>query len=659
VKPPAVAVLACALAIAAPARGALDPATARVDAAAARADERYRFCDEPRLPLSQRARSLCPHASEIPSCDGFASACAAAAAGRDQCAAPSQPRPDREWPGWPWIAGLARLLGGLAKGAVWLMVLGLAAAVLAPAWGALRRARRDRGLRDPDPAAAKAAETRRATGDSGAPLGGDAGLLARADRHAARGENALAMQVYLAASLCALDRRGSVRIASGRTNGEYVRSCSVAEEKQRLREIVREVERVQFGRQDATSHAVAAVALHARVLVSPKALAPTLVALTLALPLCALCACGGGDPACYRDPRPGDDPAGLELFYDVLRRQRVTIEPLGQSLATLEIGDSAAQPAVVVDLQRTWVDEETRDHLVQWVRAGGELVLAGSPDAWPPELGAGGAVVPGSHQVLVRVGVHSGAQADDEAAAAPPAPAVARARAQLAEDTALQIAGDGEGVVASFEDGSAYAVRRSLGRGHVLGVAGDELFTNAGLSRDENAAAMVALISNADRPDFRVAEPHQGVAPPSTPWASLARAGLGLGLVHALFAIAAAFLSTGVRLARPRSAPLPRRRSFTEHVRAVGALYACTGSAAHALSAYARFAEERLRARMPRGTSDIPEFLASRTQQPVDRCRTLWTRAVAPSGGRTPSREELAVLRDLSALCSSAMAQDR
>jgi hypothetical protein len=213
--------------------------------------------------------------------------------------------------------------------------------------------------------------------------------------------------------------------------------------------------------------------------------------------------------------------------------------------------------------------------------------------------------------------------------------------------------------VAKFDDGSAYAARVSIGDGHVLAVANDELLTNAGLSRAENAAAMVLLMSNVDRADFRVAETYQGVSPPSAPWTSLARAGLGLGLVHAGFAVAIVFLSAGVRLARPRAAPLPRRRSFTEHIRAVGALYARTGNAGHALAAYTRFAEERLRARMPRGARDIPEFLASRTRQSVDRCRSLWGRALGAGTDDASVGDELTVLRDLSALCATAMAQDK
>jgi hypothetical protein len=188
-------------------------------------------------------------------------------------------------------------------------------------------------------------------------------------------------------------------------------------------------------------------------------------------------------------------------------------------------------------------------------------------------------------------------------------------------------------------------------------MAGDELLTNAGLARPGNAAAMVAILSNADRLELRIADPEDGVSPPSTPIAALLRAGLGTGLVHALLAVGVLFLAAGTRLARPRPLLPPRRRAFAEHVEAVGALYARTRNAPHALAAYARFADDRLRARMPRGSGDVAAFLASRARLPLDACQRLWARAVQAKAGAPPLGDELAVLRDLSAATTAAMAQ--
>lgn len=647
--------VAWASTIAIPARAALDPSAAMADVEALRARDAYSFCEDPRLPLSSRALALCPDAAEIAACAGFASACRAASEGRDPCGGPSAPSA-RASQRPAWVGGLARAVRGVATAAIWLCVVGLGIALLAPAWAALRRSRSDRTLRD-EVSRRRAIDPRRERTDR-APLG-EGALLARADRCAAAGEGVLALQLYLGASLIALDRRGAIRVAEGRTNGEYVNDCADDDDRRRLREIVREVERAQFGRYDVTPPVVEAVSRHARTVVRER---PSLSALAtvsaLALSAIVLCACGRGDSACHRPAQPGDDPAGFELFYGVLRRQNVHVEPLEQSLASLAPAtphDPHRAPTVVVDLERTPLDDETQEHLVQWVRSGGELVLAGLPDAWPREFGLVATNVDGSRSAVVRGSTTPDCRVKGTSASL----CAKEVLAHLASGAAFDFSGGRHGVVASFEDGSIYAAHVPLGRGRLLAIASDELLTNAGLSRADNAAAMVLLMSHADPVDLRVAEPHHGVAPPSTPWTALTRAGLGLGLLHALLASAVLFLAAGRRLARPRPAAAPRRRRFIEHVRAVGALYARTGNAAHALSAYAQFAEERLRVRMPRGTSDIPEFLASRSEQSVERCRALWTRALAARGGGPSAGDELAVLRDLSVLYAAAIAQDR
>ena len=644
----------CVSAIAGPAAAALDPSIARSDVEALRANDAYAFCDDPRLPLSPSALSLCPDAAEIAGCGGFASACSAAAEGRNRCGPSSAPSTSEVR--LPWLGGLAQAIHGFATALIWALVAALGMALLVPVLVALRRSRIDAPLRDDGPGDTMSKPSRAQT-ESAPP--GEAALLSLADRFAAAGQGEVALQLYLAASLSALDRRGAIRAADGRTNGEYVQNCADADDRRRLGEIVREVERVQFGRYDATPQVVAAVARHARTLARVTATAPaltTLMTLALAVAPIVLCACTRGDPACHRLARAGDDPAGLELFYGVLRRQHVHVEPLTQSLASLRPAgdDPAGAPTVVVDLERTALDEETQEHLIQWVRSGRDLVLAGLPAVWPRELG-----VVATHSLASRrVTVH-GKASHDCPEQAPDASCTPAAQPHLAGVAAFELPGDDEGVVASFEDGSIYAARLHLGRGHVLAIASDELLTNAGIARADNAAAMVLLMSQVDPVDVRVAGPHHGVSPPSAPWTSLTRAGLGLGLLHALVASAVVFLAAARRLARPRAAAPPRRRRFVEHVRAVGAVYASTANGAHALSAYTRFAEERLRARMPRGASDIAEFLATRTEQPVERCRALWTRAVAARGAPAPVGDELAVLRDLSGLCAAAIAQDR
>jgi hypothetical protein len=640
------------LGVSGPAHAVLDPTRAQSDVDAAMRDKDLAFCRDPRQPMSPRAQSLCGHATEIPGCAGFQAACAKTAPPpRSPSWTPPTPPPT------PLLA-IPGMLGTLAQLLVWLLVAALVVAVLVPIILAIARMKRSKR---PDAEAGKEeakGEQQPAVVDLPAITDEDA-LLARAGELARRGENAAALQLYLAASLRALDKRGAVRLARDRTNGEYVRGCSDAGMKPPLRDIVREVDRVQFGGEQATQDAVARAAQRAVAIV--RALPVMLVALALA----CLLGCGGG-AASKVAPKFGDDPAGDELVKEVLRRQGVKAEVLETALATMPVPKPGERtPAVLVDLERTELDADTRDHLVEWVDAGGVLVLFGSPGAWPAKFGAAPTYSTGPHKITVRRLLARSTPAegdeDDEPSSDPGDSAVysrTTERGELASGEALGIS-KATDRVAWFDDGMTYAAVVTYGKGYVLGVASDELLLNAGLARPGNAAAMIAILSNADRVEMRLAEPDDGVSPPTSPIAAMTRAGLGVGLVHALVAALVLFFAVGVRLARPKPSPPPRRRAFSEHVEAVGALYARTRNAPHALGCYARFADERLRARMPRGAGDIPAFLASRARMPLDGCQRLWMRAVQAKAGAPPLGDELAVLRELSAVYAAAMAQDK
>jgi hypothetical protein len=314
------------------------------------------------------------------------------------------------------------------------------------------------------------------------------------------------------------------------------------------------------------------------------------------------------------------------------------------------------------------------------VKAGGVLVLVGNPYEWPKPFGATSAHSPlPPHRItvkrlLARTSTAVGTDDDegddeDEEDAGPPVHsahppgdgnvyAKATERGELVDGTALAFSVATERV-ATFGDGMTYAAVLAHGKGYVLGIASDELLKNAGIARPGNAAATVAILASADRLEMKLAGLEDGVAPPSTPVAALLRAGLGVGLIHAAFATLVLFFAAGVRIARPRPELPPRRRAFAEHVEAVGSLYARTKNTAHALASYARFADERLRARMPRGTADIPAFLASRAHVPLDVAQRLWTRAVQAKAGAPPLGDEMHVLRDLCAVYSAAVAQER
>jgi hypothetical protein len=433
-----------------------------------------------------------------------------------------------------------------------------------------------------------------------------------------------------------------------------------------------EEDHVKFGGLPATAEGAARAATAARGIV--RALPVVLSA--LALVLCT--GCGHGWPG---ESHPGDDPAGHELLVDLLGRQGYRAEVAGGSLSSLPFPVARKRgPAVVVDLERTSLDEETRDHLIEWVKAGGSLVLAGEPELWPHDFGASrrrlsrfgvhaiGEVQVTARRLLARGDVASRRDDDgdeDEDTDEAETPLAGSVYAATREDGVLARSA-GVGVEAGLErvawvdddDHTTYAAVLPLGRGWITAMATGELLTNAALARPGNAAVLVAILSNADRQEIRVAQPEDGVSPPSTPVSAVRRAGLGLALAHGLLAALLLFAAYGTRLGPPLPEPPPARRAFVEHVEAVGALYKQGGHAAHALAAYARLVDQRLRARTSRGAPDVPALLAARSALPVDVCRRIWARAAA-ARAEFPAGDELGILKELAAVYSLASDRER
>jgi hypothetical protein len=340
------AVAVVASVVARPAAALVDPSRAQSDVDGALREGGYSFCKQPRVPLSREALELCPHASAIAGCEGFAAACAQ--------------REPRRWNFEPpaWLAGaIAKLIGGAAWLVAWVLLPGLCIALLVPVVRALLRRRGERT----EPADARAVAAMPVLPEMEPTTDEDA-LLARADEQLGRRAFDVALELYLAASLVSLDRRGALHLARDRTNGEYVRACADAGARPGLRSIASEVDRVKFGGQPATPEGAERAGAAARAIVHGLVVA----AGVLALALCTGC---GGDrwPGM---PRAGDDPSGKELLVDLLHRQGFRAGNLDGALASLPLpqpGDASG--AVVVDLAHTEVDDETMSHLLEWVEA--------------------------------------------------------------------------------------------------------------------------------------------------------------------------------------------------------------------------------------------------------------------------------------------------
>lgn len=621
----------------------------------ARREGNYTFCSKPRTPLLPDQRALCPLAEGVSGCDEFLAAC-------NNLALKDKPKTSTTW------REILDALGAVAKMLVWLLVAAVVIAIAFPLLRALLRARRDRQIADAPVAQNVASLAERVPPPEPERISDAEQALREADDHARRGDLSRALSLYLAASLAALDRRGAIRLARHRTNGEYVRSCVEDGARQPLREIVREVDKVEFGKLAPTHEGVARVASRAADLVRSSgragaargvsavtgSVSSMLMSLGLIVLLGLLSGCGGGHAA-------GSDPAGDELPIDLLRRSGYVVSYLGRSLAALPMPDrNENTPVVVVDLSRVPLEDESAAQLLRWVSEGGVAVLFGTPTAWPSELHA----AEGPGEVTVDV--------DPEGAD------IAAGGAHVARPRGLKWP-ESEPVAWSGEArDSVYAATKIHGKGVVVGVAGNDLATNVGVLRPQNAAAFVALIDVAmvqraesaalrgfeDAPrsfEVQIARREDGIPPPSNPFSALVQAGLGKGSWHALAAAVVLFLAFGIRHARPRPEPPLARRAFAEHVEATGAFYGRARAHAHALAAYGRFAEMRLRDRCSatRGGETPVQFLAARADVTPEEAERVWKRATEARAEDPLRGDELATIRDLGAMLAKALETTR
>jgi hypothetical protein len=600
-----------------------EPATADATVLAARKDGHDGFCKTPpNLLLSPRGQRLCKLAKQVPDCAELVTAC-------DRLNVEPESKHDYNL-GW-----LGDFLAVFGRTAMWFVVAAVPLFILWLVLDASIKARRDKQVAD------KPKKPALVTSDPVVhvleTITDAERLLAMAAEEARRGQFDHAQALYLAASLAALDRRGAIRLAKHRTNGEYVRACKEVAAKPELRAIVREVDRVHFGKEAPTGEGVAQVAARAAAIVRAVAVTATMALLLLG------CNTGRGPV------QPDADPGGDGLFMQLLERQGAKVGRPDHSLATLPMPTGDDAPVVVVDASRTLLEPDAKTHLVRWVRAGGRLILFGGVESWPDEVGAH-AMGAGSREVKLRFlagDMDPDEVVDDDGYAIYPAHVAELVGVRWKE------VGDAFGETGDHVD---YAGLVHLDKGIVVGVASDDLITNVGLATPPNARAVVALLTRYAGPRrILVARPEDGVSPPSGPIASLVHAGLGLALGHAAVATLLLLLAFGIRQARARPTPEPARRAWTEHVAATGTLYARSKLAPHALATYARFVDGRLRTRMPRGMTDPAAFLAIRSGEDAGHCTEVWARAMASRAGDRVQGDEMTTLADLRELYAATV----
>jgi hypothetical protein len=598
-------------------------------------DPSYRFCHEADYPLDGDEHAWCPLVPDrSEACPALPAACKAAPVERPEALALREARPSRRGDGSE-PAGRDRRGAGQGAGSgqgkgdgqaggprpdedtrtrppppekpkpqtlalsgfaqvLFFVLLGVFVVVVARAL--FKNFVRDRRDDDPDEEA-PAPKAEAALAAPRGPVETDVErLLGRARAAAGRGEYGRAIDDAYAALLRRLDGDGLIEIHASRTNGDYVRLLREKPElKRAVRDIVRDVERVQFGDAAPSERAFETVLARVVPLVSR-----TLGAALLCAGLSAALSCAPHDraPAPRAASSRGDtSPSGTAALAATLEKHGFKVRYRAEPIAALE------RQLTLVVLPGAVFDEASWQHVLGWVRErGGTLVLASAAGA-PDELGLRSVTDPEPSPRL-------------EVDGAP--------RTVIASPSELRLV-DHDGArpddgVMIHRGASVIAVDRRLGAGRILVFADDRLFSNIALTVAENAAFMVGafrLFQGSTDIEFCDGWTGAGAA---TPFESVARAELTPVILQLLALLALLYVWKGKAFARLRDPPAEARRSFADHARALGLAYSRARASRHVVGLYAVWALDRLRERVHRagrqGLIPLAEAISARTGRP-------------------------------------------
>lgn len=596
------------------------------------ADKKFEFCHDPRYPLTAEEAKLCPLiVSSDQACPALASACKHGA-GATQLAPPRKVRFSI-----PEVAGLSRVM------LLALLGLGIAAVIYIVIKNVRPWQRRPKTEDQPqdEPAAAEVVVPSQVETDVER-------LLARARAAAAAGDYARAIMEVHAALLRRLEGAGVVAVHPSRTNGDYVRAVAGAKPDLAapVRSFVVDVERVQYGHGTATGELFQAL-LARLALVSPDKLLALVLVGALAL---------GGVAGCGAD-RGGweHSPSGRAGVKALLKRAGRQVHERILPVTKLKTGDVDA----VVVLPGGELSDDDWARLESWVSLdAGVLLLAGMPSKRPDWVGGQDlqdtTEDKAEDKAADKAAAKTAAKTEDQK---PPAPAINVVAAKafldlhgavdlpLPPGPSLRVGSAYDPLLVRGANGPIYAAHREYGDGVVLALADDRLFTNGALPFGDNARALVLLLSDTERVEL-VGELTGFVSP--NPVASVTRGRLAPLLAQLAALCAVFFLFRGVAFGRLREPPPPLRRSFVEHVEALGEQYARARAARHVLASYGHWVVERLRDRvaLPAGSGLIAlaDAVAVRTGKPAGEVmRLLMEARELPAPATLESADDVAV----------------
>lgn len=471
-------------------------------------------------------------------------------------------------------------------------------------------------------------------------------LLRIAQEAAGRGDYRRAVDAAHAALLRRLDGEGIIEITVDKTNGDYLRQVGQrnAQLRQELRPIVREVEQLQFGTGEPDRGMFQRV--FDRVV---PVVRRTILVLAVALGLGAVTTgCddhGTTGEEIEKRARESEhrelgglstDPLGARAVVQLLRRHEVDAVHRTRTVDQL----TTTKGTIVVAGEVSLLDHEW-EALLDWADEGHHLVVA-VDGPLPARLGL--------HAIFSELPLEPrgeiyydeyGVEQEDE-----PLPVGTLhvsdgfdyefynpLSLRLPVWRRLETAGgapidNGYYVEAddAKSDAAGYSWRKMLeggglayaatttagpdGEGRVTVFADSLMFTNAGIAVEDNATFVVDLLDgmegNEDDWSTNVEFVNSWTgAGAQSPMEAIQNSHLTPLLLQLLASLILFYWWRGAAFGTLRDPPRGNRRSFAEHVEALGLQYAKARASKHALSLYAGFAIERLRERLRPGTGGI------------------------------------------------------
>ncbi len=623
-----------------------DASSSEAPAHAVLENPRYAFCHDDAYPLIEAEEVWCPLVEryEPTHCPGLARACQGPRAvevgsgrlstrkavekdegkkergngdGPTRSRAERSPSSESEEIELPQLGGLAQLLFWIIIGvAIVLVVAAIVRNVV----------RHDRPEPDGDPddshdagedPQARAAATRVMETDVDR-------LLALAQRAAEQGAYGEAVDFTHAALLRRLDHEGLIRLHASRTNGEYIRELGAnATLHQPVRDALRRIDRAQFGPGEPLRTTYDDI--RARVTGIVKTVGPMALLVLAAFGTTLACEA----PESTRYPW-ATSPSGTDALFEVLRGEGMKASYRTESLASLEPGNTYDDPVIVM-LTGASASAEEWEALQAWVRAGGQLVLAGSE--LPPWVDTRYVWKPDPEPGALEYDVPFAITPPGEAIVVPPG-----------QWSGLSVVGNH--YITGFE----------VGFGGVTVLADDLLFTNAALSFEGNPEAVVILLQSFDADEVQFVDAWASVGSDS-PADSISHAHLTAAIVQLLVLILALYLWRGARFGRGRDPVRQSRRAFVQHAVAMGRQYEKARAATFAAGLFSTWVLERLRNRFSSAATAGLLGLAQQVARVSGRDETDVMRLLVAAHGAIESRlspggsgEDLALIRDLGRL---------